>query len=111
MTELIDSRWLFARSNDGREGWAVAVVYVGNRSIFAELALTAFGPLASGDDPARQPWAGVRFSEYVTGNSQEIILPVDYNQNTLWVANCSTFHALLYVNYAWAYGRLTVWAV
>jgi hypothetical protein len=105
MLDIYNSVWLYADSLNTDGNGATYTLLVPRRNVFAQMSLTTVTPALNIDSKG---WgAGTRIIKYSYFESdnvvREVFLPVDWNQNSVFVNNCASITFGLGVKNTWAY--------
>lgn len=108
--DAFNAVWLYAEATGGTR-MASYTLEVPRRNVFAHIALSAYTPALHSDDDGAA--VGVRILKYTSfkplfNNNTWInvptVLPADWNNNAVFIDQCSSITFGLVVKNAWAYG-------
>lgn len=105
MTDIYSSVWLYANSLNTDGSGATYTLVVPRRNVFAQMSLTTVTPAVQRDNTG---WGAgtqiVRYSYFETDNRvNEVVLPPDWKNNSIFISNCASITFGLGVKNAWAY--------
>src|SRR5215813_13054790 len=113
MADVLASVWLYANTLSSTEQWSTYTLVVPRRNIFARIALSVFVP-AVHSDPIGSG-AGARIIKYSFFQEpdivQEVVLPDDWNENSIFIDNCASITFGLAVKVAWGYAEAAVFSL
>ena len=113
MSDVFDSVWLYADSFSATPVWSTYTLVIPRSSIFAQIALSTVVPALHAAD--RGGWAAgtqiCKYSYYESADNVREVILNDFNQNSIWIEECTSVTFGLTVKWGWAYATASVFTI